>query len=742
MKPNAPVWRALLLDALLLGLLTLLLTVSFYAVGFQAAVYADDRIRGLFVGFQDLERAAEPYRWSAGAGSLCLPAPGLSRPRGALELRLLGSAITAGSAERAIDQATLHLAEHSLALAIAPESRAYRLLVPPAAQGGPLCLGIASDTVDPGGNGRLVGVGLRSVSFHSLAGTLPPPAQLLANLWLSVGGYWLLRQFGLGRALALPLVLAVSLLVGLGLLSGAARLAPDLPFWSGFAAVALALSLAARQSYVWAAPRLSAWQRELLGTGLILLLLSLGWQRMASLEGYLWPFPLMARQGIAFGWGLLPAVTLFLALLALQLRWLRAPAPPPASLAIGVAWLAAATLPATLKAGLRGWEALFQTFGQQGNYIEDVPRVGNDPLGFLRDYVAMMPELALHNKTHPPSATLFLWTVERLFGPGPELAAWAIMAIAALGVWPTYRLAAALLDRRAATFAAAAYALLPAFMIYAATSLDALFATVLAWAIYALYAALVIHDGAHGSPRTGAACCAPAPTPHASRATQLWFALAAGLWIALGLLLSFTTLMLAFVVLALTARRVALGPRRPADVARWAVVGAVIAGGALLPLAALWAVSGYDSLAAFFSGIANNRLDVTARISPLGLASYLFFLAVNTVAYGWFLGPWLLYRLGRDARRQIARSAAGVNRPADALGVGLAALLLGMLLSGLFYREIERIWLFSHILSAALLSDGMIEEDHSHRRQILAALLLISLFVHSVIFRVALRVSW
>ncbi|MCS6879779.1 MAG: glycosyltransferase family 39 protein [Oscillochloridaceae bacterium] len=723
---RAASWRELV-PVTLLGLLALALTVIYYASAYQAHIRADDRIRDLFAGFQSLEGEAHglPYRWTMGSGTVCLPAMGLTRPLAALDLRLLGSAVTAGSAGRAVDYADVRVGALSIPLAIAPEHRAYHLLLPPAPEGGPLCVTLLSATVDPSGNGRVVGVGVRSVAARPLErGALPPPGALLANLGLALGSYGVLRRLGIPQIASLGLVASLSVALGAGLIGGAIRLAPDLPYWSAFTAVALGLIFSALVAYQRVTPRLGPWQRETLGVLLILGLMSLGWYVLAHREGYAWPFPLMARAGGAFGWGILPAAALFGAFAAAILTWLRAPDPPAPGLVIAATALAAALLPATLKVGLRGYPSLFQHFAEQsGNYIHDVPRVGNDPLGFLRGYVASMPDLVLHNKTHPPGSTLFLWGIERLFGPGPEPATWAVIIIAALGVWPTYRLTAALAGQRAAILAAAIYAVLPAFMIYAATSMDALYATVLAWAIYSLYRALVILDQPDGPP-----------------APQLLAALAAGAWIALGLLFSFTTLMLALVVAALVARRLALGPRRLADALRWAAIGAALAGAVLLPLGALWLATGYNSLAAFFSGVANNRLDVEARVSPLGLSSYLFFLAVNTVAYAWFLGPWLIYRLGRDGLAQMARICAGIGRPADALGLGLMALLLGMLFSGLFYREIERVWLFSHILIAATLADGIMEQYD--RRGNLAALILLSLFAHSVIFRSALRVSW
>lgn len=722
-------FKAEALPTLLLGLLVFALTTLFYATAYEARVFAHDRIRGLFVGFQDLEGEAlgEPYRWTKGDATVCLPALGSQRPLADLELRLLGSAVTGGTTGRPIDRAVLRVGSVGLPLAIAPESRTYHLLLPPAPDGGPVCLNFVSATVDPQGNGRVVGVGLRSATLERIApGALPPLGQLGVNLALAVGSYALLRRVGLPRLAALALLLAMIAAIGAGLIGGALRFAPDLPFWSGFWATALGLILGALVSYQWATPRCALWQCELLGAGLVLGLLASGWYALAHLEGYIWPFPLMARGGTAFGWGVLPAAMLFVAFVAVNLHWLRAASSPPAWLAVGVSAVAGVALPVALKVGLRGWSSLFQTFvEQEGDYIRDVPRVGTDPLGFLRGYVEAMPELVLHNKTHPPGSTLFLWLVERIIGPGPEPAAWVVIGIAALGVVPTYVLTKALLGARTATLAAAVYVVLPAYLIYAATSMDALFATLLACATTALYSAILVPD-----------------EPGTRLAPHLLVAVAAGVWVAFGLFFTFTTLMLALIVLALVLYRLRVSRRPGLSFQRLVAVCAVIGGTVLLVLALLWAATGYNTLAAFFVGVANNRVDVLARVSPLGLSSYLFFLAVNAVAFCWFLGPWAGFRLVRSGGAQVARASTGVERKGDALGVGMAALIGGMLASGLFFREIERVWLFAHILIAAVLANGIMEQADRRSRVLLAAALLVALFVHGIVFRAALRVAW
>ncbi len=712
---TAPPWR--ILPPLLLGLCTLIVTLIYYGGSYRTQVRAEDRFRDIFVGFQSLEGGTElPYRWTKGEGVVCLPAAGATRPLGMLRLDLLGSSFSG------IADLELRMAGVSLPLHLAPDHRRYHLLMPPDPSPGPLCLSILSEVFVPE-NGRVAGIGLRVAEFRPLTPAFPPLAQLSVNLWLSVGGYWLLRRLRVPWWLGMGVVLLPLLLIGVGVIQGHLRVAPNLPFWSGFTALALAAILAALLLYQAIAPRLRIWQRELTGVALISVLLGVGWYELAHLPGYIWPFPLMARGGTVMTWmAIWPTLGAAL-FIALVLFWLRRETPPHAALVVGSSWLAAFSLPVILKASVRGWDTLFQTFAlQEGDYIRDVPLVANDPLAFLRGYVAQMPDLVLHNKTHPPGNTLFLWVVERTFGTGPEPATWVVVAIAALGVWPTYLLARRISGWRAGILAAAIFSLLPAAMAYNVVSMDALLATILAWAIYALYVAFVPTGG------------------KAERA-----ALVAGLLLGLGIFFSFTTLMVALVAAALLVWQLWQRPYDPAALRRWAGLATRVLATMLLVHLGLWGFTGYNSLDAFFMGMANNTVDVSNRISPLGLSSYLFFLAVNAVSYGWFLGPWPLYRLLGSANQAIARlgNPATAAQQNNALGLGMLLLIGGMLGSGLFFREIERIWLFSHILIATTLASGIMDEERGRRTQIiLAGLLLTTLFVHSLIFRSILRISW
>jgi uncharacterized membrane protein len=674
-------------------------------------------------------------------------------------------------------------------LVIAPDDRQYRLLLPPSPQTGPVCVALNSATAEPQETDRVVGVGVRELSLRSMAAFVPPPpAQLAINLWLALGGYWLLRRLGAKTRIATLLAVGGLSLIAFGVSGGWLRVTANLPYWSRFAASAIGLLLAADLVYARFAT-VRAWQRELLGVALTAAILTISWAAMAALEGYFWPFPLMARAGTAFSWNVLLPVGIFAVYLAVLLWMLRQesefriqkpadsdyPRPPVAEASassapsapsavhklrwwplsvIVVCWLGAVLLAVTLKTSLQGWPSLFQTFAEHGSdYINDVPRIGSDPLGFLRQYVELMPELARHNRNHPPGSVLFLWGIAQVFGPGPGPATWVAIAIAALGVWPSYRLANRVAGPQAGLIAAGLYGLLPAQIAYGATSMDAAYATVLAFAADALHRAITMaapevrsQDSEVRSQKSEVRSSESA-SQHGSRSTdhgsQLGTGVAAfsaGCWVALSFMFTWGTAMLALfagaLVLALLWQqwRVWLAPLLVRSV--------LICGTVLALLALVYLVTGYDSLAGFVQGTRNNYDTVQQQLPPSGPATYLFFLAANALAYAWFLGPWPVFRLASAGR---AALHTVIGRSADAAALLVAAyvvMVLGMLASGLFTREVERIWTFSHILVASSLASGMIQGHTRRQTATLFALMLCALFAHSLIFRATLRIAW
>jgi len=709
--------------SLLLAAVVALATLALYHWAYRPAALAQDRIKSLFQGFYGIEgQQFELYRWTNGRGTVCLPAAGQGRPALVLQLALLSH-----SHELGIRDFLVAVGETRYHLPVLPGNRRYQILLPPAADQGPICVTLASATASSPSDNRKLGLAVQSVQLWPLEPLfLPPLSQLALNIGLALAAYWLLRRLGASGAIAGAAIASVAAFVTAGILSGRLRAAADLPAWTLAATGAVAALLVADLAR--AGPMRTirpAWLRELSGVLLTALLLAIAWLGIKTLSGENWPFPLMAKMAPKFNWLLILPLLLFGAWAGF-VRWMLRREAPPEWLSIASCWLAACLLPIALKAPVRGWNALFQTFTwQPEDYIRDVWRVGGDPLHFLQTFVAQMPDLALHNHNHPPGATLLLYAIARLFGSGPAPATWSAIALAGLGVWPAYRLAARIGGARVGFLAAAIYTVLPAHLIFSVTSMDAVFGTLLAFAIDAIHAAL---------------------TPGA----RLWRAVVAGAWLALAMCFSFITLMLAFYAGALLIWRVLRAYRAERDMAapspypfrHSVLVALVICATMGLLLALLRWLTGFDIVAALIRGAAINYDPLHQRLPPAGPASYLFFLAVNGAAYACYLGPWALDRIAVNGRAGLMALWHGRATGAQALAASLAALLLGMLFSALFTGEVERIWSFTHILVAAVVAYSIIADARHTFSPRTALLMLGALFLQGVLFRMLFSIYW
>jgi hypothetical protein len=199
--------------------------------------------------------------------------------------------------------------------------------------------------------------------------------------------------------------------------------------------------------------------------------------------------PLMGRWDVHAGWGLAPAVAIGAVVvgwgprLASRLAW---PAVP---------WMAglATTLWATALSASDGWARLTAPLTTRHEYEPLAAQI--DDLGaFLDSYVVRLGDRPIHVQGHPPGPVVVAWALDRI---GLGGAGWlAAVAIAAWGA----AVAAALVAARAvageerARRAAPALAVVPA-AVWAATSLDALFAGLVAGAI-----ALAALAASRGSP--------------------------------------------------------------------------------------------------------------------------------------------------------------------------------------------------------------------------------------------------
>lgn len=322
---------------------------------------------------------------------------------------------------------------------------------------------------------------------------------------------------------------------------------------------------------------------------------------------------------------------------ARRLRWGRLLA---LSWSIAAAW-------AVLLAAWDGHRSLGSAISRRHEYLPALAVVGDDPGQFLAsfaDRVAAGRDLPLHVNGHPPLLVIVLWVWDRV-GLSGELWAAALVigagSSAVVAVAVTLRAAG---DERAAR-AALPFLVLAPFAVTVATSADAFFLGVGAWAAAAL--TLGVRRGSAGLLLLGGLLAGSLPY------------------------LSYGLLPLGAVLLAgagLALRRSASRPPRGL------LVGALAAG--LLVVPATMTLAGFwwpDGVAA-----THHAWDVGQGSDRPYVYSFLGNFAVLAV----LVGP--------------ATVVAAARRPGRTPGVLAAAALVGLLslaVSGVTRLEVERIWL-------------------------------------------------
>ncbi len=295
----------------------------------------------------------------------------------------------------------------------------------------------------------------------------------------------------------------------------------------------------------------------------------------------------------------------------------------------------------------------------------DVPRI-DSPGDFLRDYTALQPRLSLHGRTKPPGFALMHYAIFRLLGDDVRRIGTLLTILASLIVLPCYALGLLLRGRAADGRACAMLAaVVPSAAQYGAVSLDAVFA-VLAGA--ALVIALLELK------RPG------------------WRArLALGLILSLGMMLSYSTLLVGFFCACLI---VLDRMSRPAACASHLFQVLLFF---LLPLAALYLYPGFDAWecftnareinAALMRGVVGHPLAGPAVWSYCSAGNLLAFLigVGLPITAGWCLLPW-------HAFERVEAIVAG------AFALTLAAACFG----GIYLMETERILLY--LLPGAILA--------------------------------------
>lgn len=273
-------------------------------------------------------------------------------------------------------------------------------------------------------------------------------------------------------------------------------------------------------------------------------------------------------------------------------------------------------------------------------YLADVGRVGDvgDLLSRYPDVVRTRG-LAAHSSGHPPGTLLALVGLDRLGLGGAEPAAILFVAGGAAAV-PAVLVAAREVVGEAFARRAAPFVVLAPCALWIATSADALYAGVSAWAATAVILAIGRRD----------------------RRSDLLASLG-GLGFGAAVFLSYGLALVAVIPLAVAIARRRLRPIVVASAA------ALVVGLGFLAAGFSWIEGFTATRERYFAGIASQR-------------PYLTFLIVNVVVLALVLGPVGVYGLARLRER------------AAWLLVGGAAAAVAMAdLSGMSKGEVERIWL-------------------------------------------------
>jgi methylthioxylose transferase len=285
-----------------------------------------------------------------------------------------------------------------------------------------------------------------------------------------------------------------------------------------------------------------------------------------------------------------------------------------------------------------GWQALTRPLEYRPEYLADVAKVGS-PGAFLSGFADHIRDYGTHVQGHPPGMLLLLSGLDRigLGGSGPTAVLCIGGGVAAVpAVLVTVReVAGEAWARRAAPFVA-----LAPTAIWVATTADAFYAGVSAWAI----ALVVLATGRRG-PRADV------------------MALAGGLLFGITAFLSYGLVLLAVVPVIVAWRRRQFRPLVLATAGALAVAFGFLASGFS------WVTGLLATNDRYFAGVASRR-------------PYAEFLVNNAAALALVLGPALVVALVRLRDRRLWLLVGG-----GLLVVGLA------MMSGMSKGEVERIWL-------------------------------------------------
>lgn len=716
---------------LCLFLAVLIATLIGYNAPTTIVIGAEETSSRILTNFYEVEYTdGLPFRWTRGESTICLPQVGYT-DRSALRVTLLGEGANALGIQ---DVTFLVNGRPITTVPVKPAVQHYDLLLSGQELGqGDLCVSIVSATSQTDIDRRLFGVPFNELIFYrttNIALVLPATLQLFLNLGLALLLFWSLRLLGLRTGWTLLLVALPALLLGVGV--GAGTISPDmdatrnlLPLVGLAALLFVSLGTVRLANYTALSTRFARLvrlpanlSRDLLAMALWSLVLYGSIWIIQAVYGHSGVWPLKAGVWMTFTPLVLLPIALFAAWLWVTLQLLQEDAPPH-WLSLVLILGAAVLLPIVLKVAVRGWDSLYITFRDNPtDYIHDVWRIDN-PVTFLGQYVELSPTLAGHNSNHPPGTVLLLWLVERTIGPGPYIASWMAILLSSLSGLAAWWLGLRLGGRHLALLAGTIYVVMPGHMAYAATSMDGVFNALNALAAVAFLLAL-------------------------ERDATPWRAVLAGVLLTVGVFFTYATTQLFYFGLAICV----LALVRPGNLRHVLRQGAIASGVLVASYLLLYLTTHFDIIAAVFQAKANNARPYTTGITDNApdqiwlptVAHYVRYFVLNIAAYLWYLAPW-----GLAALTPITVAAVRGWRRAtlrDTVAIGLVVMLLGMWFSGMFIREVERLWGFTYPLAAALIATH-IWQGATQREQIWRAGLWISLFfAQAVMMRLLLNLYW
>jgi hypothetical protein len=299
--------------------------------------------------------------------------------------------------------------------------------------------------------------------------------------------------------------------------------------------------------------------------------------------------------------------------------------------AVGAAWAVALAL-------LDGASGLVGSVTRKNEYLPDVGKVGA-PLDFLGEFTSRIAEYRIHVQGHPPGYLLFLSLLDRIGVAQPSVVAGIEILGGALAV-PAVLLAVREVAGEPRARAAWPFVAAAPLAIWIATSADALYAGVGAWAVTLVILASSCDD------RRGDV-----------------LALGGGLLFGVLAFLSYGLVLLACIPLV-----VAWSRRRVRPIVLAAIGASVVL--AAFALAGFW----------WFAGLAATRARYHAGVASR--RPYDVFLLVNAACLAIATGPAIAVALARTRDRRLWAI----------LGGALVAIVIATV-SGMSKGEVERIWL-------------------------------------------------